>query len=74
MSKRLHLSRCRCGKVRFRDKREALRILHRIQLISTCQIADTGYTQRQECRTYSCAMCKGFHLTSSDHSTLERAA
>lgn len=74
MSKHLHLSRCRCGKVRYRDKREAVRTLHRMLIVASYQIADSGYTKRQECRAYSCGMCKGFHLTSSDAWVRERAA
>ena len=74
MGKRLHLSRCQCGKVRFRDKREAVRSLHRIQLVASYQLADSGSTNRQECRAYSCGICKGFHLTSSAPQAINRAA
>jgi len=74
MSKHLHLSRCRCGKVRYRDKREAVRTLHRIQLVASYQVADSGDTKRQECRAYSCGLCKGFHLTSRDPWLSRRAA
>jgi hypothetical protein len=74
MSKHLHLSRCRCGKVRYRDKWEEVRALHRIHLVSSYQIADSGYTKRQECRAYSCGLCKGFHLTSSDSRDSTQAA
>ena len=74
MSKRIHLSRCRCGKVRYRDKREAVQILHRIQLVAGYQVAESGFTKHRECRIYSCGMCKGFHLTSSNPKAIERAA
>ena len=74
MSKRIHLSRCRSGKVRFRDKREAVRTLHRIQLIASYQIADRGFTKHEECRAYSCSICKGFHLTSGNPHAMKRAA
>lgn len=64
MSKRLHLSKCQCGKVRFRDKREAISALHRIQLIAGCHVAEAGFTRRKESRAYGCSICKGYHLTS----------
>jgi hypothetical protein len=44
------------GKVRYRDKREAMAALHRLG----------NYDQRQKTpvRAYACHRCKGWHLTS----------
>lgn len=65
-----HLSRCPRGKVRYRDKREAISTLHRIQLkASYAKLGESG-TTRRECRAYECDSCHGFHLTSSASSKL----
>lgn len=63
-TKQLHLSRCSLGKVRYRDKQEALKILHNIQGKASYEQSETGQTKRRECRAYSCDCCLGFHLTS----------
>ena len=63
-AKELHLSRCPLGKVRYRDKREALNTLHRIQVKACYEQSDSGQTNRRECRAYECHCCHGFHLTS----------
>lgn len=74
MNKRLHLARCLCGKVRFRDKKEAIQALHHIQLVSRYQRLVSGTTKRQECRTYSCEICNGYHLTSQPDLALNQKA
>jgi hypothetical protein len=63
-TKQLHLSRCSLGKVRYRDKQEALNTLHKIQVKARYEQSDAGQTNRRECRAYECDCCHGFHLTS----------
>lgn len=51
--------RCRSGKVRLRDHREAIERLH------ACRTAaEFGDTRRREQADYFCEQCCGFHLTS----------
>lgn len=63
-TKELHLSRCPLGKVRYRDKQEALNTLHKIQVKASYEKSDGGQINRRECRAYECDCCHGFHLTS----------
>jgi hypothetical protein len=64
---RRHLSRCPIfGKVRFRDKREALEAVHAAITTRRFAEADSLETARQERRTYRCASCHGWHLTSQE--------
>lgn len=56
--------KCVTGKVRFRDRREAIDALHRTQLHAMQQIEVFGTTQRNETRCYRCPSCRGVHLTS----------
>lgn len=63
-TRQLHLSRCPLGKVRYRDKQEAISTLHRIQLKAGYEERGQGETKRRECRAYECDCCHGFHLTS----------
>ena len=56
--------RCESGKVRYRDKTEAVEYLHRVKNKAQYQMADFGASKRQESRSYFCAQCKGWHLTS----------
>jgi hypothetical protein len=60
--------RCRCGKLRFRDKTEAVDALHSVRNKAKRSVEDTGTTYRQECRTYRCGLCQGWHLTSQQQS------
>ena len=59
--KRAHVGNCPVsGKVRFRDHREAVAVLH-----SAARARLSGYpTRRAECRAYECSACRGWHLTS----------
>lgn len=59
------LPRCpRSGKVRFRDHREAVDALQTaMNSRSRAEFAGFG-SRRNECRTYECNMCHGWHLTS----------
>ena len=63
-TRQLHLTKCSMGKVRYRDKREALDVLHSLQVIAIRQKRDFGMTQRHECRVYECDSCHGYHATS----------
>jgi hypothetical protein len=67
VSARRHLGRCAVsGKVRFRDKREALEAVHAACTIRRFAEADGSTTTRQERRTYRCSGCNGWHLTSQE--------
>lgn len=60
-----HLDKCPVsGKIRFRDKREALDALH--YAVATRRLMETEgqVSRRQECRVYACPSCSGWHLTS----------
>ena len=56
--------RCSCGKVRFRDHEQAIDALHRIYNSAKSALEEYGTTHRQECRSYQCGLCFGWHLTS----------
>lgn len=58
------LRNCRSGKVRYRDKREAIHVLHAIQLKVGYQEAQGLVVRHSECRAYECYSCHGYHLTS----------
>ena len=61
---RAHLGTCPVSKkVRFRDHDEAIAALHRA---ARAREFSLGATVRQERRTYSCASCRGWHLTSQE--------
>ncbi|MGA4507263.1 hypothetical protein ACQB6R_06065 [Propionibacteriaceae bacterium G1746] len=52
------------GKRRFRDHREAVQALHAARN-SRKTAAELGQgSSRQECRSYACKACRGWHLTS----------
>lgn len=60
-----HLGQCPAsGKVRFRDKREALQALHHAVATRRLSEAEGQASRRQECRVYACPTCSGWHLTS----------
>jgi hypothetical protein len=60
-----HLGQCTVsGKVRFRDKREALEALHQAVATRRLREAEGQASRRQECRVYACLSCSGWHLTS----------
>lgn len=49
-------------KVRFRDHDEAIQALHAAEV---ARVFSAGHTNRQECRSYACSACRGWHLTSA---------
>lgn len=53
-----------CGKVRFRDHREAVTALHSLQALRQRAEEAMVPTRRREVRSYECSHCNGFHLTS----------
>lgn len=53
-----------CGEVRFRDRREALVVLHQAQVARLRAAFDGTVTRRAEVRCYACDRCHGVHLTS----------
>lgn len=64
-SQKRHLGQCPVsGKVRFRDKREALDALHRAVAMRRFSESEGQASRRQECRVYACPSCSGWHLTS----------
>jgi hypothetical protein len=66
-TRHFHLGHCPMGgKVRFRDKREAVQALHFAAARRHLTEADGQACCRQERRAYSCAVCKGWHLTSQE--------
>lgn len=61
----VHLCRCPVsGKVRFRDKREAVGALHHAVAVRRRAEADGLAYRRREQRAYPCDSCHGWHLTS----------
>lgn len=56
--------RCTCGKVRYRDKKEAVAALHRIHNKVLYAKWEHRGTHRHETRSYLCGACHGWHLTS----------
>lgn len=64
---RRHLDRCSTsGKLRFRDKQEALNAVHAALVSRQFAEVDGSTTTRQERRAYSCASCHGWHITSQE--------
>ena len=55
---------CPSGKRRFKDHRQAVDVLHKAATARAFARASGSDTRRAEVRTYRCALCKGFHLTS----------
>lgn len=53
-----------CGKVRFRDHREAVHALHGVVTLRKRAEEAMLPTRRREIRTYECDACQGYHLTS----------
>lgn len=56
--------RCASGKIRYRDKLEAVSALHRIETHRQFDTEDGIATKRTEKRAYKCNLCAGVHLTS----------
>jgi hypothetical protein len=55
---------CPTGKRRFKDHEQAVDVLHKAAAARNWAKAEKVRTNREEVRTYRCARCKGFHLTS----------
>lgn len=56
--------KCPTGKNRMKDHKQAVHNLHKAKGAGRIELENNGSTNRQECRTYFCGMCKGHHLTS----------
>jgi len=67
-------NRCPSGKLRFRDRREAIDALHRAANIKALAIELTGTSSRREVRCYVCKECAGAHLTSHESWTETKVA
>lgn len=55
-----------CTKIRYRDHREAVAVLHKIAGLRDRAKRDGLDSRRREARSYPCDGCRGFHLTSKD--------
>jgi hypothetical protein len=55
---------CLTGKKRFRDKRDAVSFLHHATNARATAEADGAETPHRAVRSYSCPLCRGFHVTS----------
>lgn len=56
--------KCSSGKIRLRDKIEAIDILHIRSNKRQFELAVKGSTKANEARAYKCSECNGWHLTS----------
>ena len=56
-----------CKKTRYRDKDEAIAILHKFSNLRDSDLRDFGTTTYNQIRTYLCDKCQGWHLTSSQY-------
>lgn len=55
---------CPTGKKRFRDKRDAVSFLHHAAT-ARCVAEQVGaVTDHRAVRSYECALCRGYHVTS----------
>lgn len=61
--------KCASGKRRFRDHREAVRALSGAMRFRIDDLQRGEATSRLERRTYFCARCQGWHLTSQEAPT-----
>jgi hypothetical protein len=60
-----HLQHCDVAdKVRYKDHRMATDYLHHIKAKAAKEMAEHGFTNHNEKRSYKCNSCKGWHLTS----------
>lgn len=66
--------KCPTNKKRLKDHKQAVHSLHRASSAGQIEIVNNGSTNRKECRTYFCAMCKGHHLTSQREWTTNRGS
>jgi len=58
--------KCVSGKVRFRDHKESVEVLHKSVNTRMAELRDQGYSKRNETRSYPCGLCAGYHLTSKE--------
>ena len=56
--------KCASGKIRYRDKQEAIAALHHAENIRKFNEQDGLANRRNEKRVYKCPTCAGVHLTS----------
>lgn len=63
-------NQCPSKKQRLRDHREAVDALHSSKNSAKRQLELYGETNRNECRTYRCKLCKGWHTTSQEQRSL----
>lgn len=56
--------RCKSGKRRYRDHEQAIDALMGARIVRKRELEENSNTNRLERRSYFCAGCKGFHLTS----------
>ena len=56
--------RCTTGKIRFRDRQEAIAALHRAENNRSTAALAGQVTRRREVRCYRCPSCRGVHLSS----------
>jgi hypothetical protein len=67
-NRHVNLQKCPVsGKVRFRDKREAVRALYASHNARQRAVEYAVESGRRECRTYYCDGCKGWHTTSQEN-------
>lgn len=59
-----HKGRCPSGKLRLRDRREAVSLLHKSANQRKFAELEGRSTRRQEIRAYFCKECNGIHITS----------
>lgn len=57
-------AKCPSQKRRFRDHDEATAVLHKAKNARTIAKLDQTGTRRREQRSYECAQCQGWHVTS----------
>ena len=59
--------KCPTGKTRFRDHQECVSVLHRSANSRVVELAERGFTKRNEVRSYPCDKCAGWHISSKSN-------
>lgn len=57
------------GKVRLGERKDARLVLEYVRRCAQADIARGVVSRRQECRSYRCPACRGWHLTSQEANT-----
>jgi len=67
--------KCPTRKIRFRDHEMCVAALHKSANLRALDLAERGYTKRNEIRSYQCDKCSGWHVSSKSNwdSRLEAA-